>query len=138
MSKSSLAVADDAGRMLEQLVPDIQRSSDLVTEINAASTEQAAGVSQINAAVQQLNSVVQGNASSAEELASTAEELSSQALAMRDSVVYLKTGRRVASPARPGAVSPVPVAAPRTLLVPERVGGAHIMLDHEDSDFERK
>ena len=86
LSKSSLAVADDAGRMLEQLVPDIQKSADLVTEINAASTEQAAGVGQINAAVQQLNNVVQGNASSAEELASTAEELSGQALSMRDSV----------------------------------------------------
>ncbi len=137
LSKSSLAVADDAGRMLEQLVPDIQRSADLVTEINAASTEQAAGVSQINAAVQQLNSVVQGNASSAEELASTAEELTGQALAMRDSVVFLKTGRRAAVPAHPGAVQLVPVAEHRHLPEPERAG-AHILLDHEDSDFERK
>jgi methyl-accepting chemotaxis protein len=135
LSKSSLAVADDAGRLLEQLVPDIQRTADLVVEIHAASAEQSAGVAQINAAVQQLNSVVQGNASSSEELASTAEELSSQASAMRESVLFLKTGRRTDNAAPvPAAVRRVQAADVRPLPGPGQRAGAPILLDREDSD----
>jgi methyl-accepting chemotaxis protein len=94
LSRDSLIIADEAGNMLDQLVPDIQRTADLVTEIHAASTEQSSGVAQINAAVQQLNTVVQGNASNAEELASTSEEIAAQGEGMRESVVFLKTGKR--------------------------------------------
>jgi methyl-accepting chemotaxis protein len=110
LSKSSVEVAEHAGRMLDKLVPDIQRTADLVTEINAASEEQASGVQQINQAVQQLNTVVQQNASSSEELASTAEELSSQSFLMRDAIVFLKTGRHhlgeAQEPSRPGTKTP--------------------------------
>ncbi|MBP8082105.1 MAG: chemotaxis protein, partial [Spirochaetes bacterium] len=76
-----------------KLVPDIQKTSELVAEINAASGEQANGIQQINSAVQQLNSVVQQNASASEELTATAEELSSQTVHMEDIIYYLKTGR---------------------------------------------
>ena len=99
LSKNSVSIAEGAGQMLDHLVPDIQRTADLVSEINAASVEQASGVQQINAAIQQINtsvqqlsSVVQENASGSEELASTAEELASQAIAMSDAVIFLKTG----------------------------------------------
>jgi methyl-accepting chemotaxis protein len=100
LSKNSVGIAESAGQMLDHLVPDIQKTADLVTEINAASGEQASGVQQINSAVQQINtsiqqlsSVVQENASGSEELASTAEELSAQAVSMSEAVVLLKTGR---------------------------------------------
>jgi len=94
LSKSSVSAAEQAGQMLDRLVPDIQKTSDLVTEINAASTEQASGVQQINLAIQQLNGVVQENASSSEELASTAEEIAALAEDMREAVALLKTGRK--------------------------------------------
>lgn len=94
LSRSSVSLAENAGLLLEKLVPDIQRTSDLVTEINAASSEQASGVQQINSAIQQLNLVVQDNASSSEELASTSEEISAQAAAMKEAIEFLKTGRR--------------------------------------------
>jgi len=83
--------------MLEHLVPDIQKTADLVTEINAASSEQSTGIQQINTAVQQLSSVVQENAASSEEMAATAEELTGQATMMSESVLFLKTGRRGAN-----------------------------------------
>jgi methyl-accepting chemotaxis protein len=102
LSKSSVGIAEQAGRMLDKLVPDIQRTADLVTEINAASEEQAGGVQQINQAVQQLNTVVQENASSSEELASTAEELSSQSQLMREAILFLRTGRRQGVGPNPG------------------------------------
>ncbi|EFL52656.1 methyl-accepting chemotaxis sensory transducer [Solidesulfovibrio fructosivorans JJ]] len=79
LSASSLDVAERAGRLLEKLVPDILKTSDLVQEIAAASQEQSLGATQVNKALQQLDQVVQQNASASEELASTAEELSSQA-----------------------------------------------------------
>jgi len=94
LSRNSVSIAEGAGLMLERLVPDIQKTADLVTEINAASGEQASGVQQINTAIQQLNTVVQQNAAGSEELASTAEELASQAVTMSESVIFLKTGRR--------------------------------------------
>ncbi len=94
LSGSSVAIAEKAGEMLDKLVPDIQKTSELVAEINAASSEQANGAQQINIAVQQLNSVVQQNASGAEELAATAEQLSAQTVYMQDAVNFLKTGEK--------------------------------------------
>lgn len=92
LSKDSVGIAEAAGAKLAQLVPDIQRTADLVAEINSASAEQAGGVEQINQAIQELNSVVQENASGAEELASTAEEIASRTRAMKEAVVFLRTG----------------------------------------------
>jgi len=97
LSGSSVEIAEKAGEMLGKLVPDIQKTAELVTEINAASSEQANGAQQVNIAVQQLNSVVQQNASGAEELAATAEELSAQTVYMQDAVNILKTGDRNSS-----------------------------------------
>jgi len=92
LSLSSVDVAEKAGDMLGKLVPDIQKTADLVSEINAASGEQANGAGQISSAIQQLSSVVQENASSSEELAATAEELSSQTVMMQEAIIFLKTG----------------------------------------------
>jgi PAS domain-containing protein len=78
-SVASVMVADNAGQMLGKLVPDIQKTAELVQEISAATREQTSGANQINQALQQLNAVIQQNAGAAEEMAATAEELSSQA-----------------------------------------------------------
>ncbi|MBI4979236.1 MAG: methyl-accepting chemotaxis protein [Spirochaetes bacterium] len=94
LSKSSVEVATKAGEMLGKLVPDIQKTAELVAEISAASNEQNNGAQQINNAVQQLNTVVQQNASSSEELAATAEELSAQVVQMQEAINFLKTGDR--------------------------------------------
>lgn len=92
LSNTSVSIAEQAGEMLSKLVPDIQKTAELVAEINAASGEQANGIQQINGAIQQLNTVVQQNASAAEELTATAEELSSQTEQMKGAIIFLKTG----------------------------------------------
>jgi len=79
LSTGSVAVAETAGKMLAELVPNIQKTAELVQEIAAASREQDAGAEQISKSVQQLDSVIQQNASVSEEMAATAEESSSQA-----------------------------------------------------------
>jgi methyl-accepting chemotaxis protein len=98
LSISSVDVAEKAGAMLQSLVPDIQKTADLVQEISSACNEQNTGAEQINKALQQLDQVVQQNASASEEMASTSEELQSQAAQLQSTVAFFKMGNREASP----------------------------------------
>ncbi len=90
VARNSVAIAERAGEMLSKLVPDIQRTAELVQEISAASREQDSGAGQINQAMQQLDQVIQQNASVSEELASTAEELSGQAEQLQMTMSFFK------------------------------------------------
>ncbi len=83
-------VAERSGRLLEELVPAIRKTADLVQEVAAASNEQASGVAQINKAMSQVDQVTQRNASAAEELASTAEEMASQAEALKQLMAFFR------------------------------------------------
>ncbi len=87
---NSVELAEKAGRLLAEIVPNIRKTSDLVQEITAASTEQSSGVGQINSAVSQLNQTTQQNASSSEELAATSEEMSSQAEQLQHTMGFFK------------------------------------------------
>lgn len=102
LSSNSVEVAEKAGSMLTQMVPDIQRTAELVQEIAAASKEQDTGADQVNKAIQQLDQVIQQNASASEEMASTSEELSSQAEQLQDTISFFKlaegSGQRAARP----------------------------------------
>ncbi len=90
LSGTSVEVAEKAGDMLSSMVPDIQKTSELVQEISAASNEQNSGADQVNRAIQQLDQVIQQNASASEQMASTAEELSSQAERLQGVIAYFK------------------------------------------------
>jgi methyl-accepting chemotaxis protein len=92
LSSSSVEVAEQAGDMLSKMVPDIQRTAELVQEIAAASKEQDTGAEQVNKAITQLDQVIQQNASASEEMASTSEELSSQAEQLQDTISFFKIG----------------------------------------------
>jgi methyl-accepting chemotaxis protein len=92
LSSTSVEIAEKAGEMLTKIVPDIQKTAELVSEINAASNEQNAGAEQINKAIQQLDKVIQENAASTEEMASTCEELSSQGEQLQDTIGFFKIG----------------------------------------------
>ncbi len=90
LSGTTVKAALSAGEMLEKLVPDIQRTAELVEEISAGSREQNAGAAQINTAIQQLDKVTQQNTSAAEEMSSTAEELASQAEQLQAAISYFR------------------------------------------------
>ncbi|WP_332853216.1 methyl-accepting chemotaxis protein [Duganella sp. S19_KUP01_CR8] len=90
VASSSVQLAEKAGSLLDSMVPNIRRTSDLVQEITAASEEQSAGVGQINSAVTQLSQTTQQNASSSEELAATAEEMSGQAEQLQQTMSFFK------------------------------------------------
>jgi len=94
LSSDSVDVAVKAGDLLAKMVPDIQKTADLVQEISASSKEQDTGAEQINKAIQQLDQVIQQNASASEEMSSTAEELASQAEQLQNSIAFFKTGQQ--------------------------------------------
>lgn len=90
VSKQGVNISEQAGKQLEEMVPEIQKTAQLVKEITAASREQNSGADQINGAVQQLNQVTQQNAAASEEIATSAEELSSQAEQMKEIISFFK------------------------------------------------
>ena len=92
LSANSVEIAEQAGEMLKKIVPDIQKTAELIQEIAAASNEQNSGAEQINKAVQQLDQVIQQNASASEEMASTSEELSSQAEQLQSTMEFFHLG----------------------------------------------
>jgi methyl-accepting chemotaxis protein len=97
LAGNSVRVAQNAGDMLRELVPSIQKNAELVQEIAAASGEQSTGANQISDAVQQLDRVTQQNAGAAEELASTSEELVAQADVMKQAMDYFRIDKKSGS-----------------------------------------
>ena len=116
LAGSSVQQAERAGSVLTQMVPTINKTSELVQEISAASGEQASGINQVTTAMSHLNSATQQNASASEELSATAEELSGQAAQLQEMMAFFKLrsqGRDAAGaaqgarrPARPAVESP--------------------------------
>ncbi len=102
LSSDSVKVAQEAGGMLEKLVPDIKRTAELVEEISAACREQDVGSAQINQAIQQLDKVTQQNASASEEMSATAEELANQAERLQETISFFRvdTSALSGAPAR--------------------------------------
>ena len=90
LTKFGVKEAEDAGLILAQIVPEVEKTSRLVQEISAASMEQSSGSSQINTAIQQLNQITQRTAAASEELATSAEELSSQAEQLNQVISFFR------------------------------------------------
>jgi methyl-accepting chemotaxis protein len=86
----SLEVSEKAGTMLGTLVPSIQKTTELIQEISAASNEQSSGTEQINRAIQQADQITQQNATIAEQTASSAEELSNQAQQLQQTIAFFQ------------------------------------------------
>jgi methyl-accepting chemotaxis protein len=138
VSSQTVKVAAEAGDMLTRLVPDIQKTAGLVSEISAACREQDIGAEQINQAIQQLDKVTQQNAGASEEMSATSEELAAQAETLQANIAYFRIGdggnpaqRRpapaaAAKPARPAA-KPVAKPAAQSAAKPAAVGAAKLI-----------
>jgi methyl-accepting chemotaxis protein len=87
-----LKVSKEAGNKSRLLVPDIEKTTQLIKEIAAASMEQKTGADQINQAMQQLNMITQENASSSDELTQSSEQLSELANNLQKAVSYFNIG----------------------------------------------
>jgi methyl-accepting chemotaxis protein len=158
VATTSVATATNAGRLINDILPQIQKTAELVQEIDAASNEQARGIEENSKAIEQFDSVIQSNSAAAEEMASTSEELTAQASQLLDAIAFFKLNeaggqRRQASNYAGGgqraakarlvlpAAKKVKVAHPgnggKLTSEPSGLGGgANIALDNE-KDFER-
>lgn len=142
LSSSSVDIAVKAGELLTRMVPDIQRTAELVQEISASCREQDSGAIQINKAIQQLDQVIQQNAGASEEMSSTAEELASQSEQLQTTIGFFKLkdhGGRGPVPAKKSVprltkakAAPQPKAAPV-----QRAVGTDLDLSPGDDNFER-
>ena len=110
LASSSVTLAERAGGVFTQMVPTINKTSELVQEISAASGEQAGGVNQITTAMNHLNSATQQNASASEELSATAEELSGQAAQLQEMMAFFKLAHGATA-----STAAAPPQRPRTL-----------------------
>jgi methyl-accepting chemotaxis protein len=121
LTSEGVQTADGAGQLLVRLVPDIQKTAELVREIAAASVEQSTGAGQVNKAMQQLDQVIQQNASASEQMASAAEDLSGQAEALQSAIAFFKVdgAQRVPGPPVKKAVAPAHVRPKAAARKPE-------------------
>ena len=150
LSGTTVKVSERAGEMLQKLVPDIQRTAELVQEIAAASKEQDTGAEQINKALVQLEKVIQQNASASEEMASTTEELTSQSEQLVSALGFFRTGEdghvasvrsAAAKPARHVEAASAKTAKPAGHAAPPKAmaarAGAGVNLKLKDKDKEK-
>lgn len=91
LASNSLNLAETAQQKMEDILPDVVKTAQLVQEISAVSVEQNVGVGQVNSSIQQLNIVTQQNAAVSEELASRAEEINNQAEQLKAMMAYFRT-----------------------------------------------
>ncbi|MFZ2988410.1 methyl-accepting chemotaxis protein [Ideonella sp.] len=112
----------DAGSQMQDIVSQVRRVADLISEISAAAVEQTAGIGQVNDAVGQLDQVTQQNAALVEESAAAADSLKQQAERLLGLVSAFNTGHgssshvghssRSSSHATHSSPSKAPTAAP--------------------------
>lgn len=93
MSASTVSTAEQAGRLFEEIVPNIKQTAELTAKIAAASSQQEQGIGQINDSIHQLNQVIQRNAAASEELLATSHHLGSQAGHLQSTVSFFRLNR---------------------------------------------
>ncbi|KVW75287.1 methyl-accepting chemotaxis protein [Burkholderia ubonensis] len=116
--RSGSALVDEAGRTMTEVIGAVQRVTDIMGEIAAASEEQSGGIDQVARAVTQMDEVTQQNAALVEEAAAAAQSLDEQAARLRETVAVFQLDdgaaqRRTTVPAVARRVTPAPALAAR-------------------------
>ncbi|KER83324.1 methyl-accepting chemotaxis protein [Xanthomonas arboricola] len=110
VSEGSVLV-HSAGKTMGEIVSSVQRVTDIMGEISAASQEQSSGIEQVNQTVTQMDETTQQNAALVEEATAAARALEDQATQLTDAVAVFKTDAGY-------ALAPVRTAAPRPVVTP--------------------
>ncbi|QCP49668.1 HAMP domain-containing protein [Trinickia violacea] len=97
--RTGSALVDEAGRTMEEIIGAVQRVTDIMGEIAAASEEQSTGIDQVARAVTQMDEVTQQNAALVEEAAAAAQSLEDQASKLRSTVAVFRLDDGYAAPA---------------------------------------
>ena len=145
VASASVETATNAGRLINDIVPQIQKTAELVHEIDAASNEQARGLEENTKAIQQFDQVIQSNSAAAEEMASTSEELSAQAAHLQEIIAFFKVGdtggsaqyRQAMPPRRSLPAGGTSISKGRGMTHPGGKGVQLALSDKSESEFER-
>ena len=114
---------EDAGRTMDEIVSSVNRVNALVAEIAAASSEQLAGIEQVNRALTQMDGNTQRNASLVQEAADAAQQMAEQASVLVEAVAKFRVRERgetaAAAPVAKRTAKPTSrVAEPGMLSLP--------------------
>jgi methyl-accepting chemotaxis protein I, serine sensor receptor len=131
--QTGTTLVDEAGRTMNDVIGAVQRVTDIMGEIAAASEEQSSGIEQVSRAVSQMDEVTQQNAALVEEAAAAAQSLEDQASRLREAVAVFRVADaapviaptvapratvRVEQPKRAKPVAPQkPLPAPKPVSV---------------------
>ncbi|MDH5256582.1 MAG: methyl-accepting chemotaxis protein [Gammaproteobacteria bacterium] len=89
--KNGSQLVNESGETLSEIVAGVKKVGDIISEIAAASSEQSAGIDQINKAVSQMDEMTQQNAALAEEASAASESSVSKAVDMVKLVEFFRT-----------------------------------------------
>ncbi|KXU86681.1 hypothetical protein CR51_37625 [Caballeronia megalochromosomata] len=109
--RNGTTLVDEAGRTMNEIIGAVQRVTDIMGEIAAASEEQSSGIEQVARAVTQMDEVTQQNAALVEEAAAAAQSLEDQAARLRQAVAVFQV-----ADGAPLAVAPAVKVASRATV----------------------
>ncbi|MCR9250505.1 MAG: methyl-accepting chemotaxis protein [bacterium] len=95
ITQNGYRISQETGEKLNQMIPEIEKTTQLVQEIAVANGEHNHGTNQVNQAIQQLNSVSQSNASSGEQLAANSQQMSDQARYLSNLIKFFKLEKAI-------------------------------------------
>ena len=108
--ESGAQLVSTAGDTMQDIVTSVKRLTDVIAEISAASTEQTAGIEQVNQAISQMDNATQQNAAMAEQATAAAGVLEDQAQHLVDSVAVFRVDALPANDVSPAASQGKPPA----------------------------
>ncbi len=95
--ESGSRLVHDAGTTMTEIVASVQRVTDIIGEISAASSEQSQGIGEVKVAIGEVDQMTQQNAALVEESAAAAESLKEQAIKLAAVVSTFKLSEGEAS-----------------------------------------
>jgi len=135
MAGNSVAIAENAGKLLTEMVPAIKKTSDLVQDIAAASEEQSCSVGEVNSAMMQLNQITQQSAASSEQLAATAEEMSSQAEHLKKLMGFFKFEGNIIAEQPASATEKKVLSQPAVAQIAAQIPKAKVKINAIENDW---
>jgi len=119
--KTGAQLVDESGKTLDDIITGTQKMADIVSEIAAASIEQASGIDQVNNAVAQMDNMTQDNAALVEEAAAASRSMEEQAQVLMQQVNYFKlqdNGNRIGAGRKDSLPHPAVIASANTRSKP--------------------
>ena len=128
-------ISDECVSSLEKIVSEVYRVDDILTQIAAASREQAAGIVEINSAMSQLDEASHQGAQVAEQSSSQVEDLSNQAKNLDDIVRRLQSFVEGGKNTEENVENVISLSARKADKKESRVDNSSKMPEHDDARF---